>query len=154
MNTHSRGPWRCGSQVHRTIYAEATNGKGRLRGLMDTPEDARRVVAALNACEGTSTEDLEAGPGPVAEPTVVEAGREVLAAADKVLKNARAAGRSDHRRINYELCDAINVQRLGGVLKQMAAIGLPADKAREYASLANTLLTLLRAENDELPRTP
>jgi hypothetical protein len=42
------GPWRTGSQVHRTIYGDASDGKGRLIGLMDRPEDAALVVQAVN----------------------------------------------------------------------------------------------------------
>lgn len=43
------GRWRSGRQVGRTIYLDEV-----LVGVMDTPELAARVVAALNAEEAAS----------------------------------------------------------------------------------------------------
>jgi hypothetical protein len=46
--------WRTGRSVGRTVYVQATEepAKGdRLIGVMDTPELAERVVAAVNAVE-------------------------------------------------------------------------------------------------------
>jgi len=41
--------WRNGTQVGRTIYVcEGEDPKGKLIGLMDTPELAKRVVDAVN----------------------------------------------------------------------------------------------------------
>jgi hypothetical protein len=40
---------RAGTQVHRTLYAHSGDGKGRLVGVVDTPELASLVVTAVNA---------------------------------------------------------------------------------------------------------
>ena len=64
--THSRGPWRIGEGG--SIYCSPT--KVTLGGVVctvtdpDHPSanaDARRIVACVNACEGISSEALEAG---------------------------------------------------------------------------------------------
>ena len=44
-NHCSPTPWRAGRSVHRTIY----DANERLIGMMDTPEDAALVIAAVNA---------------------------------------------------------------------------------------------------------
>jgi hypothetical protein len=40
---------RAGSQVLRTLYAHTGDHKGRLIGMVDTPEMAELVVTAVNA---------------------------------------------------------------------------------------------------------
>jgi hypothetical protein len=58
---HSREPWRTllnGSGPHGV----ATAGSGAVvssRGGIENPEDARRIVAAVNACAGIPTSELE-----------------------------------------------------------------------------------------------
>jgi len=49
-------PWRVGSQVGRTIYAQAeADDKGVLIGVMDTPELADDVVKCHNRLHGLPT---------------------------------------------------------------------------------------------------
>lgn len=52
-------PWRTGTKVHRTIY-DASN---KLIGVMDTPEDARIVVDAVNLV-ARSLHDLQPATTP------------------------------------------------------------------------------------------
>lgn len=40
---------RAGTQVHRTLYAHTGDHKGRLIGMVDTPEMAELIVTAVNA---------------------------------------------------------------------------------------------------------
>lgn len=50
MTEPSPRPWRTGNHVGRTIYRQDPNEpRGVLIGVMDTPEDAALVVAAVNA---------------------------------------------------------------------------------------------------------
>jgi hypothetical protein len=55
-----------------------------------------------------------------------------------------------HRRINFDLCTALDVTKLGVVLDRMIVAGLPSLTASEYRTMALALLTLLRCENDRL----
>lgn len=64
--------WRTGDSVGRTIYIHdepESSDRGRLVGLMDTPELARIVVDAVNGCaERQGVVDARSGAAPGDEP--------------------------------------------------------------------------------------
>jgi hypothetical protein len=61
---------------------------------------------------------------------------------------------SDHRRINYDLCTALDLTKLGLALDRMIANGMSSLAAGQYRTMALALLTLLRGENDRLAPAP
>lgn len=86
---HSPGPWVCGPQYGRltSIYEAPTDG---LVAEVGNPQDARRIVAAINACEGIPTEALEKG--------IIQHVMDALLETDHVAKE----------RGDYGLCDSID----------------------------------------------
>jgi hypothetical protein len=58
--------------------------------------------------------------------------------------------REEHRRVNFDLCTALDLTKLGLALDRMIAHGTPTDAATQYRTLALSFLTLLRGENDRL----
>lgn len=55
-----------------------------------------------------------------------------------------------HRQRNFELCNALNIGRLGMVLEDMVASGMPKEQAEVYRTSAIALLALMRSENNRL----
>lgn len=62
--SYTKEPWHEGFKVTggRNICAPIT---GKIIAIVETDDDARRIVACVNACAGISTEVLERGPDSV-----------------------------------------------------------------------------------------
>lgn len=59
---------------------------------------------------------------------------------------------TDARRINYELCKAIDPMKISLVLKEMVEVGMEPQLAKIYETQANALLAALRSENNRLAK--
>jgi hypothetical protein len=57
-----------------------------------------------------------------------------------------------HREINFELCRAIDLTKLGIVLDTMEQAGMHPNFVRTYRQAAEALLDLLRSENNRIHR--
>lgn len=57
---------------------------------------------------------------------------------------------SNHRKINYDLCTAINLTKLGIVIDDMVAAGMNPQLAELYKTNAMSLLQLMRSENNRI----
>lgn len=54
------------------------------------------------------------------------------------------------RRRNFDLCQAVNLTRLGIVLDALIAAGMPAEQAKCFKASADSLLALMRTENHRI----
>lgn len=57
-DNHTKTPWKIGAMESGQVAIDGANGE-EVTGWMQ-PEDARRIVACVNACDGLDTEKLEA----------------------------------------------------------------------------------------------
>lgn len=55
-----------------------------------------------------------------------------------------------HRKINFELCRALDMTKMGIVLDAMVEAGVNKQLAEIYRANASTLLALLRTENNRI----
>lgn len=62
MSGHTKEPWRVLDFCRTAVVFGADEGGFDLRGCPSPEANARRIVAAVNACAGISTELLEAMP--------------------------------------------------------------------------------------------
>ncbi len=56
----------------------------------------------------------------------------------------------EHRRRNYAICKGIDLITLGIALEDMVKAGMPKELAEIYRLQANTLLALIRTENNRI----
>ena len=59
-------------------------------------------------------------------------------------------GNPDHRKINYEICDAMDPTKFGIVLEQMVRAGMDPGMADIYEAQFQGLLAAVRTENNRI----
>lgn len=65
MSDHTPTPWYVIPSIHGDQYQCVQIGEDDIYSTLEMlPADARRIVAAVNACEGISAEELESTPLP------------------------------------------------------------------------------------------